>query len=123
VWKPRSIPGFAPFLSASALAAADVLGGFAFGSDTENQTKSHRVAVSRSDFRKGLRLRRSGYGATRGAEPNTKDSREKAQEAQERESPFAAFATFRGHSVGGNRPSQRSQSNSVKVGQTDLRKG
>jgi hypothetical protein len=104
----------------AATAKADALGGFAFDSDTENQTKSHRVAASRSDFRKGFRPRRSGCGATRGAEPHTEDSREKAQEAQKRESPFA---TFRGHSVGGNRPSQSSQSNSVKVSQTDVGKG
>ena len=34
----------------AAMAKADALGGFAFDSDTENQTKSHRVAASRSDF-------------------------------------------------------------------------
>jgi hypothetical protein len=43
----------APFLSASALAAADALGDFAFNSRIKNPTPSHRVAVSRSDFVKG----------------------------------------------------------------------
>jgi hypothetical protein len=36
----------------AATAKADALGGFAFGSDPENQTKSHRVAASRSDLEK-----------------------------------------------------------------------
>jgi hypothetical protein len=55
--KPRPASCFAPFLSASALAAADALGGFAFNSGIKKSTPSHRVAVSRSDV--GGRLGKS----------------------------------------------------------------
>jgi hypothetical protein len=52
----------------------------------------------------------------RALESNMKNSREKAQEALEQDSHFAAFALFRGHSVGANWPGESSQSNWVKAG-------
>jgi len=62
-------------------------------------------------------------GLSRAAESNTEESREKAQNAQEKKSHFATFATFRGSSVIVNSTGQlvsgwSSQSNSIKVNQS-----
>jgi len=64
-----------------------------------------------------IRLRRGGCGATRVAESNTENSREKTQNAQEWESPFASFASF-----GGNCPDRSGsrQSHRVAVSRSDL---
>jgi hypothetical protein len=64
-------------------------------------------------------------GLSRAAESNTEESREKAQNAQEKKSHFATFATFRGSSVIVNSTGQlvsgwSSQSNSIKVNQSDF---
>jgi hypothetical protein len=51
-----------------------------------------------------IRLRRGCCGATRAAEANTKNGRQKTQKAQEQKSPLASFALFRGYSVNVNFP-------------------
>ncbi len=84
---PRRIRSFfAPFLSASALAAADALGDFALNSGSKKSRPSHRVAVSRSDLE-------NGSGKT-----------------------YEPFVPFRGHSVIVNPSDRSGIRQSVKAG-------